>query len=136
VFRGVANACLIEHRNRTDPEGEYILSAEDLTTIGPIELLQDLAVVATIGASHVERNGHHYFRGLSAFSEAVQRTLLDAHGDLYRRHGEGFATLAISDGEIDLGSAVDAPFGVDPAFDTSQFTPIETWIDDRLDGEA
>jgi L-alanine-DL-glutamate epimerase-like enolase superfamily enzyme len=136
VFKGITNACLIAHRNRSDPDGEYILSAEDLTTIGPIELLQDLAVVATIGAGHVERNGHHYFRGLSAFPEEVQNTLLDAHGDLYRRHGEGFATLAIEDGEVDLNTVVDAPFGVGPAFDTSQFTPVETWVEERLaDGE-
>jgi len=132
VFRGVANACLIEHRNRTDPEGEYILSAEDLTTIGPIELLQDLAVVATIGADHVERNGHHYFRGLSAFPEDVQDAVLDAHGDLYRRHEEGFATLAIEDGQVDLGSVVEAPFGVDPALDTSRFTPLDRWVEEGV----
>lgn len=52
------------HRNRTGPERQYVLSAEDLRTVGLIELLQDLAVTATLGAEHVERNGHHNFRGL------------------------------------------------------------------------
>jgi L-alanine-DL-glutamate epimerase-like enolase superfamily enzyme len=132
VFKGIANACLIERRNRSDADAEYVLSAEDLTTIGPIELLQDLAVVATIGAGHVERNGHHYFRGLNAFPEGVQDHLLEAHADLYRRHEDGFATLSIEEGTVDLNSVVDAPFGVEPAFDTSRFTPVETWIDDRL----
>jgi L-alanine-DL-glutamate epimerase-like enolase superfamily enzyme len=135
VFKGIANACLIERRNRLNPEREYVLSAEDLTTIGPIELLQDLAVVATIGAGHVERNGHHYFRGLSAFPEEMQDRLLDTHGDLYRRHEEGFATLSIEEGAVDLNSVVEAPFGVGPAFDTSRFTPVETWMDDGLAGE-
>jgi L-alanine-DL-glutamate epimerase-like enolase superfamily enzyme len=135
VFKGIANACLIERRNRLNPEREYVLSAEDLTTIGPIELLQDLAVVATIGAGHVERNGHHYFRGLSAFPEEMQDRLLDAHGDLYRRHEEGFATLSIEEGAVDLNSVVEAPFGVGPAFDASRFTPVETWMDDGLAGE-
>jgi hypothetical protein len=129
VFKGIANACLIAHRDRTDPDRRYIISAEDLTTIGPIELLQDLAVTATIGAEHVERNGHHYFRGLSAFPAAVQETLLEAHGDLYRRHEDGFVTLDIGDGRIELGTTVDAPFGVDPLYDTSVFTPLRAWLD-------
>lgn len=63
VFKGIANTCLIAHHNRIDMDRQYVLSAEDLTTVGPVELLQDLAVTATIGAKHVERNGHHYFRG-------------------------------------------------------------------------
>ncbi|MEY7850937.1 hypothetical protein AB7C87_17255 [Natrarchaeobius sp. A-rgal3] len=130
VFKGIANACLIEHRNRTEPDETYVLSAEDLTTIGPIELLQDLAVVATIGADHVERNGHHYFRGLSEFPAEIQETVLDDHGDLYRRHPDGFATLAVEDGRIDVGSVVDAPFGVVPEFGTDRFRPLTDWVDD------
>ncbi|MFC6725513.1 hypothetical protein ACFQE1_14285, partial [Halobium palmae] len=132
VFKGVVNACLVERRNRTDADGRYVLSAEDLTTVGPIELLQDLAVAATVGAPHVERNGHHYFRGLDAFPPAVRETVLEAHGDLYRRHEEGFPTLDIGDGEIDLSSVVEAPFGVGPRFDTDRFTPLDEWLD-RLD---
>ncbi|MFP8953836.1 hypothetical protein ACLI4Z_12845 [Natrialbaceae archaeon A-arb3/5] len=127
VFKGIANACLIERRNRTEPDETYVLSAEDLTTIGPIELLQDLAVVATIGADHVERNGHHYFRGVSEFPADVQLALLDAHDDLYRRHEDGFATLAVEDGRVDVGSVVDAPFGVAPEFETARFQSLEAW---------
>jgi len=129
VFKGIANACLIAHRDRTDPDRRYVISAEDLTTVGPIELLQDLAVTATIGAEHVERNGHHYFRGLSAFPAVIKETLLEAHGDLYRRHEDGFVTLDIDDGRIELGTTVNAPFGVDPMYDTSVFTPLGTWLD-------
>ena len=129
VFKGIVNACLVAHRNRTDPDRRYVLSAEDLTTVGPVELLQDLAVVATVGADHVERNGHHYFRGLDAFPESVQERVLDAHGDIYRRHEDGFPTLDVDGGVIDLTSVVEAPFGVGPRFDTSQFQPVDRWLD-------
>lgn len=127
VFKGVINACLVAHRNRNDDDREYVISAEDLTTVGPIELLQDFAVTATVGSDHVERNGHHYFRGLDAFPDEIQRAVLTAHGDLYQRHEDDFATLQIVEGTLDLSTTVDAPFGVAPLLDTRQFTPLEEW---------
>jgi hypothetical protein len=130
VFKGIVNACLIAHRDRTDDDRSYVISAEDLTTVGPVELLQDLAVVATIGVDHVERNGHHYFPGLRAFPARVQEAVLDGHGDLYRRTDDGFPTLDIDDGVLDLGTTVDAPFGVARVPDVSQFTPLSEWVDD------
>jgi hypothetical protein len=55
------------------------LSGEDLSTIGPVSLLQDLAVQASLGIESVERNGHHYFAGLSMFGPEAQREVLRAH---------------------------------------------------------
>ena len=133
VFKGIVNACLVAHRNRSDDDREYVISAEDLTTVGPVELLQDLAVAATIGADHVERNGHHYFRGLDAFPDEIQQAILSAHGDLYRRHEDDFAALRIDDGTLDLGTTVDAPFGIAPLLDTRQFTPLKEWTRARTD---
>ncbi|QLG29544.1 hypothetical protein HUG10_16120 [Halorarum halophilum] len=131
VFKGIINACLIAHRNQTDAERQYVICAEDLTTVGPVELLQDFAVTATIGADHVERNGHHYFRGLHSFPKKIQETVLAVHGDLYRHHSDGFATLDIDGGTVDLNTTVDAPFGVAPLYDTSQFAPLNTWLSER-----
>lgn len=75
VFKGIANRCLIEYYRWTRNENEtYLMSGEDLTTLGPIELQQDLAVMATLGMDHVERNGHHYYRGLSMLPDDVQET--------------------------------------------------------------
>ena len=136
VFKGLVNACLVAHRNRTNDDREYVISAEDLTTVGPVELLQDLAVTATIGADHVERNGHHYFCGLRAFPNDVQERVLAAHGDLYRRENDDdgeFPALDVEDGTIDLGTTVDAPFGVAFSPDLSQFTPLDEWLE-GLDG--
>lgn len=112
IFKGIANACLLAFKRRQNPDGRYLLSGEDLANIGPVALLQDLAMMATLGIKHVERNGHHYFAGLSMFPEAVQAAVLAAHADLYKRHKQGFATLRISDGTIAVESAIAAPFGV------------------------
>lgn len=127
VFKGVANACLMEHLRRENPDATYIQSAEDLACIGPVAMLQDLAVIATLGITHAERNGHHYFKGLSMFPEAVQQETLTAHGDLYGAHEGGFAALKISDGRIDCRSINQAPFGLAPLIDASLFTPLDAW---------
>lgn len=128
VFKGIANACLIEHRNRNrSRDGEYLLSGEDLTTTGPVGLQQDLAVMATLGCAHVERNGHHYFRGLEMLPKEMQEAVSAAHGDLYRRHERGFPAVEVSDGQIRLKSVVDAPFGTPYLPEIGRFTPLSEY---------
>jgi hypothetical protein len=125
VFKGIVNACLAEKRRQ---EGEsVIVSGEDLTNIGPVSLQQDLAVMATLGIDHVERNGHHYFRGLEMFEESVQSSVLDGHPDLYRALPDGTAALSIDDGRVRLDSVVDAPFGYDCAIDPSRYETPDEW---------
>ncbi|MHC4995369.1 MAG: hypothetical protein ACYTGQ_09985, partial [Planctomycetota bacterium] len=132
VFKGVANACLMAQRRRENPEGVFIQSAEDLACIGPVAMLQDLAVVAALGIDHAERNGHHYFKGLSMYPDAIQRDVLAAHGDLYTQHANGFATLEIAGGRIGCGSVNRAPLGVGFELDPSVFTPLDEWDYDSL----
>jgi len=131
VFKGIANACLIRHRQANDPAQTYILSCEDLSNVGPVALLQDLAVVASLGISHAERNGHHYFAGLSHLLAEQQTAVLNAHSDLYRQHttagGRSFPSLAIVDGSISVASVVTAPFGLAAPFDPSLFPAASEW---------
>ena len=131
VIKGIANACLIEHRRRAGAQ-KLILSGEDLANVGPVALLQDLAVMAVLGIDHVERNGHHYFRGLSMYSDEVQQRVLAAHGDLYHQAPGGFATLNVRGGAIEIGSVVDAPFGVGIELDPTRYTPLDEWRYDSL----
>lgn len=105
VVKSLANRALL---NRV--EGG-ILSAEDLANLGPIALLQDLAVVALLGIDHVERNGHHYFAGLSMFPREMQEGALAAHADLYTKGSQGFPTLKIEGGQLSCRSINEAPFG-------------------------
>lgn len=119
VFRGIANACLLAHRRRQGLPG--LQTGEDLCNVGPVALLQDLAVQATLGILSVERNGHHYLRGLSFLPEEVQREMCRLHPDLYAwREAEGFATLVVHGGLLSLRSVNAAPFGVAPDLDVSQ----------------
>jgi hypothetical protein len=128
VFRGVASACLVSARNRAAPaRGGLLMTGEDLVNVGPVALTQDLAVAASIGLGHLERNGHHYFRGLSGFPASVQGAVLERHPDLYRPHPQGFPTLAIERGRLRIGTVVDAPFGHQVPIDWSQLTSLAEW---------
>jgi hypothetical protein len=125
VFKGIANACLLAYLHRQGRP--VIMSGEDLANIGPVALLQDLAVCATLGIQSVERNGHHYFAGLSMFSPEVQQQVLAAHGDLYHASPHGWPTLTIRDGCLETGSIIAAPFGVGPVIDVGPFASLAAW---------
>ncbi|WP_330633439.1 enolase-like domain-containing protein [Halocatena halophila] len=131
VFNGIANRCLLAHRRRRDGR-TYVMSGEDLTTLGPIEREQDLAVMATLGMDHVERNGHHYYLGLSAFGESTQQAALSDHPDLYRRHEQGFVTLNVQSGSIQLDSVLEAPFGRTVTIESERCTPVDSWHVDSI----
>ena len=124
IFKGVANRCLIEHLRRTQPQGRHLMSGEDLCNIGPVALLQDLAVMAALDIRSVERNGHHYHAGLSQFPGTVQQQVLAGHPDLYAVSAGGWPALKITEGEINLQSINQAPFGVGFELDMEQFTRV------------
>ena len=132
VFRGILNACLLALYRRRDPAQAFILSSEDLCSVGPVAMIQDLTVAANLGIDHAERNGHHYFAGLSMYPERVQAQVLANHSTIYRRHEDGFPALDVRQGRVDVSSIVDAPFGYDFDFDTTQFTPLDEWNVDSL----
>jgi L-alanine-DL-glutamate epimerase-like enolase superfamily enzyme len=118
IVKGIANACLLEERRRTGHR--VVLTGEDLCNLGPVALLQDLALMSLLGIEHVERNGHHYFRGLSLWPQDWQAKVLGVHGDLYEQR-RGFAALRIRQGQIQLGSVNAAPLGLQPLLDPSRF---------------
>ena len=104
VFRAMASRGLCEAT-----EGAF-QSAEDLTNLPAVALQQDLATVATLGLPHVERNGHHYFRGLDHLSEREIEYALAEHPELYTRH-DGGARLDIQAGELKLHSLQRSGYG-------------------------
>lgn len=133
VIKGLINACLAEKRSE-DIQSAVILSGEDLTTIGPVSLQQDLAAMATVGVDDVERNGHHYFRGLGMFDESVQASVLSNHGDLYRSLEDGTPTVDIVDGQLSIESVLQAPFGYACEIDISRYADPGEWSFVSLDG--
>jgi hypothetical protein len=122
IVKGLANAALLKQRQAVGQPA--VLSAEDLGNVGPVTLLHDFAIVASLGIAHVERNGHHYFRGLTMYPSELQETVLRQHGDLYTRHPDGFATMNIVDGAVDLTSVISAPFGFASLIDVGQFDEL------------
>lgn len=112
ITKGLLNAFLLAGR-----AGGGILTGEDLCNLGPIALSQDLAMMGLLGIDHVERNGHHYFRGLAMWPQSWQDEVLAGHSDLYHRHGRGFVAPRIADGQFHLESLHAAPFGITPLLD-------------------
>ncbi len=119
IIKGLVCAATIAKQRDSNPDA--LMSAEDLANVGPVALLQDLAMVGALGIEHVERNGHHYFAGLSMFPERTQQQVLHRHPDLYRQHERGFATLSPRNGRLSLRSVREAPFGVSDVPDMSSF---------------
>ncbi len=105
VFRALCNYGIAKRA------ADRFQSGEDLTNIGVLSLQQDLVTGAVLGLPHVERNGHHYFRGLDHLPSAVATAALAAHPDLYRRlpvaKGGGVA-LRIVAGKVNISSALAA----------------------------
>jgi hypothetical protein len=109
IIKGLANAASLALARKDGRAA--MLSGEDLANFGPVALLQDLAMVAALGITHVERNGHHYFAGLSSLSDSEQQQILEHHSDLFERTSQGFVALAPKDGQLKLDSLNAAPFG-------------------------
>ena len=127
IVKGLANAALLVKQKEAFPEQEWILSGEDLCTVGPLQLLQDLCLMASLGVTHVERNGHHYVKGLSAFPEIMQGQIQAAHTDLYEWRSEGYTSLRLRGGKLSTVSVSAQHFGVGPALSMDQFTPLNDW---------
>jgi hypothetical protein len=124
IFKGVANACRLAQRRAVGEPG--MLSGEDLANVGPVALLQDLAVQAALGVTSVERNGHHYFAGLSAWPAELQAHVLAKHGDLYcpmqGAGAAGWPRVNVVGGEVRIGSVTRAlGLGVEEP-------PLDGWV--------
>ena len=103
IYKAVINAARCAMWNREAAAALYFISAEDLTTQPGLALQQDLGLAALLGLDHVERNGHHYVRGLASLPAGEQAAWLAAHPDLYARDGD-LVRLRITRGQLAIGS--------------------------------
>lgn len=121
VYRAILNAA------RCSQWGQgYFITGEDLTCQAGLAVQQDLALVAALGLSDVERNGHHYVDGFGTAPQAEQDAFLAAHPDLYRRDAKsGRVRLDIRNGTLDLRSIMDATaFGSGAEPDWGSLAPL------------
>lgn len=119
VFRGLANAALVASRG-----GRSVLTAEDLSTVPPLTVAQDLVVAHVMGLTHIERNGHHYFGQLAPLQPDIGEVARAAHPDVYERHPDGTVRLRIVDGAVALDSLLAAPFGFAAEIDMDTLEPL------------
>ncbi|MGH7390569.1 MAG: enolase C-terminal domain-like protein [Candidatus Rokuibacteriota bacterium] len=128
IVKAFLNRSLVERLNAGHaPDQRLFMSAEDLTNVPIVPLQQDLATVRALGLSHVERNGHHYIRGLAHCSPAEREAATRRHADLYEGD-EREAALGIRDGRLALGSLAVPGYGVAFDPDLASMTPLETWL--------
>ena len=106
-WRSLLNRARCEAWNAADDETDYFMSGEDLTTLAGVCVQQDLALVALLGLTHVERNGHHFIDGFAGRPKAEAVRFLEAHPSLYADTPRG-PRLAIRAGQLDLRS-LDVP---------------------------
>jgi hypothetical protein len=127
-YRGLLNSARMAKWNAEAGDKRYFMSAEDLTTQSGVAVQQDFAQALLVGATHVERNGHHYVDGMAGAPLAEQEAFRAAHPALYSR-AEGRVRLAIRDGRASLASLHAMPglaVGPMPDFEAmTETTPSE-----------
>jgi len=122
-YKSILNAVRVSALNETRTP-QFFVSAEDLTCQAGLGIQQDTALVAALGLSHAERNGHHYVEGFGSASDAEAERFAAAHPDLYRRRG-GHVGLAFERGSLPIASLLSAPgfaSGAEP--DWSSLVPL------------
>ena len=124
VYKSLLNLARCAQWNRQAGGARFFMSAEDLTTQAGLAVQQDLALVALLGLDHVERNGHHYVRGLAALPPVEQAAFLAAHPDLYVRDGD-LVRLQIEAGRLAIGSLACPGFATAAEPDWASLRPID-----------
>jgi L-alanine-DL-glutamate epimerase-like enolase superfamily enzyme len=125
AVRSLLNAGLTWLRNDRGRRADYVMTGEDLCSVGIIPVQADLCLAATLGLAHVERNGHHYHPGLSYLPTAQQEAALAAHPDFYHRHA-GAVRPRLVDGRFEIASlqCVGFGFAVEPDFSALQSSEL------------
>jgi hypothetical protein len=126
AVRSLLNAGLTWLRNDRGRRADYVITGEDLCSVGIIPVQADLCLAATLGLAHVERNGHHYHPGLSYLPAAQQEAALAAHPDFYHRH-RGAVRPRLVDGRFEIASLQCVGFGFAVEPDVAGMETADAW---------
>ncbi len=120
-IKSLLNAGLTWLRNDRGQRRDFVMTGEDLCSVGIIPTQADLCLAATLGLDHVERNGHHYHPGLSYLPPQQREQALAMHGDFYALQ-HGVVSPHVQGGRLEIGSlqCVGFGFAVLPDFDSLQ----------------
>ena len=125
-IKSLLNAGLTWLRNECGSRNHLVMTGEDLCSVGIVATQADLCLAATLGLSHVERNGHHYHPGLSYLPAEQQSAALAAHPDFYAQN-KGIIGPCVRHGRFEIASLQCAGFGFAVIPDSDAFTPAEHW---------
>jgi hypothetical protein len=125
-IKSILNAGLTWLANGRATRQDFLMTGEDLCTVGIVPVQADLCLAATLGLEHVERNGHHYHRGLSYLPREQQQAVLAAHSDLYEQRGDVVAPT-VRGGHFEISSLHCPGFGFAVVPDIEAMTPADEW---------
>jgi hypothetical protein len=126
AIKSLLNAGLTWLANDRGERQEFLMTGEDLCSVGIIPTQSDLCLAATLGLEHVERNGHHYHPGLSYLPAAQRQSALAKHGDFYAEE-QGIIGPNIVGGKLEIGSLQCVGFGFAIEPDMASMESPETW---------
>ena len=126
IYKSLHNLAFAAAHNARVGRRELFLSAEDLSNLPVVALQADLASVALLGIDHVERNGHHYFRGLGHLSAAEKVAAFTNHADLYERRGDK-VFLRVAGGVLECASLQVPGMGFAALPDMARLAPPDAW---------
>ncbi|MDR6951391.1 L-alanine-DL-glutamate epimerase-like enolase superfamily enzyme [Ancylobacter sp. 3268] len=125
LYKAVLNAARVARLNRRHGGG-YLLTGEDLTCQPGLGVQQDTALVAALGLTHVERNGHHYVAGFGPAPEHEAQAFARAFPELYRVEA-GKVRLDTRTATLPAARLVAGPgFAGGAAPDWAALTPLTT----------
>ncbi|MFG1345573.1 enolase [Xanthobacter autotrophicus DSM 431] len=108
LYKSLLNAARVKGWNANGPRAPFLISAEDLTCQAGLAIEQDTALVAALGLTHGERNGHHYVDGFGPAPDTEAHAFAQAHPLLYAVR-DGRVALDVSRGLIPTQSLLSAP---------------------------
>jgi hypothetical protein len=126
AIKSVLNAGLTWLKNDRGRRHDFLMTGEDLCSVGVIPTQSDLCLVATLGLQHVERNGHHYHPGLSYLPEPERQAALARHLDFYVEES-GRIGPHLHDGRFRIGSLQCPGFGFAVEPDLASMERPEDW---------
>ncbi|MDR7375635.1 hypothetical protein J2X19_000293 [Rhodoferax ferrireducens] len=80
-----------------------LLSGEDLTCQAGLAVQQDTLLAASLGVTHIERNGHHYVDGFGTAPAAESDAFAQAHAGFYHAP-QGRPRLRVHSGQLQLAT--------------------------------
>ncbi|QRG08495.1 enolase [Xanthobacter dioxanivorans] len=108
LYKSILNAARVKAWNAAGVRAPFLLSGEDLTCQAGLAVEQDTALIAALGLTHGERNGHHYVAGFGPAPEAEARAFAAAHPDLYTEQ-DGRIVLDVRRGLLPTRALLAAP---------------------------